>query len=85
METNLRKEYQVPFSDERIAQLRERIREIVMEDWPNIVFSAYRDSFAHVAESEEFHGRVPEYIQEELEAKRVACLRAKLPMGFLPA
>jgi hypothetical protein len=68
IETKLRIDQGLTFSDRRTEWLRGRLREIVMDNWSSLVRTAHRDSINHVIE---FEGRVPNYIDKELEAIRV--------------
>jgi hypothetical protein len=81
IETKLRIDQGLTFSDRRTEWLRGRLREIVMDNWSSLVRTAHRDSINHVIE---FEGRVPNYIDKELEAIRVQTER-QAPDGLLLA
>jgi hypothetical protein len=63
IETALRIERRMPFTESRIAQLRKRLREIVMDNRSYLAYAGYRDAIEHVVE---LQGRVASYIDKEL-------------------
>jgi hypothetical protein len=68
IETKLRSEHRVPFTERRIAELRERLREIVMDNRSYLAYAGYRDAIEHVVG---FQGHVADYIEKELAETRV--------------
>lgn len=69
IESDLRAANKIPFSDERIANLRGKIHEIVKNKWEYVVLEAYEDATKHVI----YHnnsGHLPEYKEAELAQMR---------------
>ncbi|MCK4620178.1 MAG: toll/interleukin-1 receptor domain-containing protein [Desulfobacterales bacterium] len=67
IESELRATYRVPFTQERIASLRNNIHNIVKEKWSYIVNPAYNDAIRHVVHNV---GYLYEYKENELSNER---------------
>lgn len=48
IESDLRARYRLPFSQNRIEEVKEKIRRLVKDNWPYIVNSSYEDAIKHV-------------------------------------
>lgn len=70
IESNLRKNHKIPYSQERIEQIKAEFIETIKNDWSSIVYMGFTDA---VRNAEIFIG-APEYKIKELEKDRDALL-----------
>ncbi len=63
IETNLRIQYKVPYTESAVNELKKEIKEIILERWPNIVNGASIDAEHNTMKQ---HGDVPEYKHNEI-------------------
>jgi TIR domain len=67
IESELRLKHRVPYSQERILQLQEKLKALAVDEWVHIVRASYEDSLANVSK---YYGQVPDYKRKELEEHR---------------
>lgn len=63
IESDLRGKHRVPFSQARIASIKDKIHALVKENWSLIIYAAYEDAIKHVVHHV---GKLQEYKEIEL-------------------
>jgi len=71
IETELRIKNRLPYTEARIAHLKQQLRKMVMDRWSDVAWNAYRDAYEHAGR----YGRVFDYVEEELGAQRTKLAR----------
>jgi hypothetical protein len=63
IETEIRDKHRMPFNQDRIELLKEKLIKLIKKIWPDIVYGAYEDAVNHVTHHQ---GRLPDYKETEL-------------------